>query len=120
MLAGDIETVMAGLSCGEPSVLAWDILEQGATDFVAVTDVQAIAAMRVMANPSGTDKAVVCGESAAAGIAALMLAQENPQLREALALNDASRVVVFGTEGDTDPALYTELVGRSAAQVRSQ
>jgi diaminopropionate ammonia-lyase len=116
-LAGDIETVMAGLSCGEPSQLAWEILRLGTRDFVVVDDAMAIAAMRTLAFPHAGDTAIVAGESAACVIAALERARDTPSLATGLALDGTSRVLVFGTEGATDPVLYTELVGASAESV---
>lgn len=118
LLHGDIETVMAGLSCGEPSVLAWEVLNQGTDAFVAVTDEQAIAAMRLLARPEQGDVPLVSGESAASVIAALIRLYENPEMAEAVGLDAQSSVLVYGTEGDTDPELYAELVGLSAREVR--
>jgi diaminopropionate ammonia-lyase len=117
-LTGDIETVMAGLSCGEPSLLAWDILDKGADDFMTVPDDAATHVMRVLAGGVGDDPPVVCGESAGAGLAGMLAAMAQPPLAAALGLGPDSRVLVFGTEGDTDPALYQAIVGRSADDVR--
>ena len=119
-LAGDIETVMAGLSCGEPSQLAWEILRLGTRDFVVVDDSMAIAAMRTLAFPHAGDTAIVAGESAACVIAALERALGTPSLAADLALDRTSRVLVFGTEGATDPALYAELVGVSAESISAE
>ena len=118
-LAGDIETVMAGLSCGEPSQLAWEILRLGTSDFVVVDDAMAVAAMRTLAFPHAGDTAIVAGESAACVIAALERASDTPSLATDLALEGTSRVLVFGTEGATDPTLYTELVGVSAETINA-
>ena len=117
-LSGDIETVMAGLSCGEPSLLAWEILDPGADDFMTVPDDAATHVMRVLAGGVGGDVPVVCGESAGAGLAGMLAALADPPLAKALELTLDSRVLVFGTEGDTDPALYAEIVGRSGDAVR--
>jgi diaminopropionate ammonia-lyase len=118
-LAGDIETVMAGLSCGEPSQLAWEILRLGVRDFMVVDDAMAVAAMGTLAFPHAGDTAIVAGESAACVIAALERASGTPSLATKLALDGTSRVLVFGTEGATDPTLYTKLVGASPESVRA-
>jgi len=116
-VTGALDTLMAGLACGEVSVLAWEILATGADAFAAVDDAAAVATMRLLAAPAPGDVAIVAGESAVAGLAAAMgLAQNVPQ-RMALDLNSASRVLVFGTERDSDPDLYTQLVGCSGADV---
>ncbi len=109
---GDLDTVMAGLSCAEPSPLAWAILAPGADAFMAIPDETIAPAMRSLA-----DRGIVGGESGVAGLAALELAARDPAMREALGLDPASRVLLFGTEGATDPELYAALVGRTAAAV---
>jgi diaminopropionate ammonia-lyase len=73
--------------------------------------------MRLLASPPAGDPVIVAGESAVAGLAAALLAAQDPAARAALGLGPDSRVLLFGSEGDTDPALYQQLVGRSAAQV---
>jgi diaminopropionate ammonia-lyase len=114
---GDLDTLMAGLACGEVSLLAWDILATGANAFCTIPDQAAVDAMRLLARPQGGDAVVVAGESAVAGLAAVLLMAQGPVARTSVGLGSDSRVLLFGTEGDTDPALYQQLVGRSAAQV---
>ena len=109
---------MAGLSCGEPSELAWTLLARGGSGFMAVDDDAVREAMRVAAEGRGNDPAVVSGESAASVIAALMRAHDDTGLRDELGLNRQSRVLLFGTEGDTDPEIYARIVGRTGAEVR--
>ncbi len=116
---GDLDTIMAGLACGEISHLAWDILERGADAVAVVDDDQAADSMRLLADRRYGDPAVVAGESAVAGLAALLTAAGDPQARQALGLDAGSRVVLFGTEGDTDPDVYRAIVGRSADDVRT-
>jgi diaminopropionate ammonia-lyase len=114
---GDLGTLMAGLACGEVSLLAWDILATGANAFCTIPDQAAVDAMRLLASPMGGDPVIVAGESAVAGLAAALLISQDPAARASLGLTPTSRVLLFGSEGDTDPALYQQLVGRSAAQV---
>ena len=104
-VGGALDTVMACLACGEPSLLAWQELDRAASAFMAVPDAAAVAAMRWLAA-----RAVVSGESGAAGLAGLFQAAADPVAREALGLDAGSRVLLFSTEGATDPALYAELV----------
>lgn len=117
---GDLDTLMAGLACGEVSALAWTILRDHADAVMALTDDAAVAAMRRLAQPRGGDPAVVAGESAVAGLAGLTAAMGDAEARGMLGLSDRSRVLLFGTEGDTDAAVYEGLVGMTAAQVRAQ
>ncbi|HEX3497954.1 MAG TPA: diaminopropionate ammonia-lyase [Stellaceae bacterium] len=119
VLTGDLDTVMAGLSCGEVSALAWPVLAAGAEDFMIVGDDLAIDTVRFLADGAGGDAPLVAGETGVAGLAGLRAAAADPDLRKALALGKASRVLVIGSEGDTDPAIYRRIVGRSAAEVRA-
>jgi diaminopropionate ammonia-lyase len=107
-LDGDLDTIMAGLACGEPSLLAWQELERAAFAFMAVPDEAAVDCMKALARR--TPK-IVAGESAVAGLAALLLAAKEPFVRTALGLEPESRVLLFGTEGATDPEVYARLVG---------
>ena len=117
-VTGDLDTLMAGLACGEASLLAWDVLKNHTEAVVAVEDDDAVDLMRRLARPVAGDPAIVAGESAVAGLVALIAVMGDAEAREALGLGPDSRVLVFGTEGDTDPVLYTTLVGMSADQIR--
>lgn len=103
-IPGDLDTIMAGLACGEPSLLAWQELSRAATAFMAVPDDAAIECMRLLA-----DQKIVSGESGVAGLAGCLLATADPAAREMLGL-DGARVLLFSTEGATDPALYDRFV----------
>ena len=113
-VGGDLDTIMAGLACGEPSILAWRILDQGADAFMTITDKAAADAMRTLA-----ELGVVGGESGVAGLAGLIKAAGDPRLRQALKLDAGSRVLCYGTEGATDPEVYRSIVGRSAEEVEA-
>ncbi len=103
---GDLDTLMAGLACGEPSVVAWQVLDQAAAAFMAIPDQAAVACMRLLAGCG-----IVGGELGVAGLAGVLLAAADPEAREVLRLDASSRVLAFNTEGATDPALYERLVG---------
>lgn len=117
---GDLDTLMAGLACGEVSLLAWEILAAGTDAFATIPDQAAVDTMRLLASPRGGDLAIVAGESAVAGLAAAIGVAQQPAQRSALGLGSDSRVLFFGSERDTDPALYTRLVGRSGEEVAAQ
>ncbi|MBB4313176.1 diaminopropionate ammonia-lyase [Roseospira marina] len=116
MALGALDTVMSGLACGAPSLLAWEVLDEGAHNFLAVPDAPAVEVMRLLAS-GRYDAPVVAGDSATAGLAGCLLALANPTLRGALGLDRDSRVLALSTEGATDPDVYAELVGRPAASV---
>ncbi|WP_431025333.1 diaminopropionate ammonia-lyase [Halomonas sp. H5] len=117
---GELDTLMAGLACGEVSLLAWEVLDEGVDDFMTVSDDSAVEAMRLLADGSAGDAPLVAGESAVAGLAGLLIARQQPELSAALGLDEASRVLVIGSEGATDEAVYRELVGRGSAEVEKE
>ncbi|GMG84310.1 diaminopropionate ammonia-lyase [Paralimibaculum aggregatum] len=119
-IEGDLDTLMAGLACGEVSALAWEILKDHGDFAMALPDDAAVAMMRRLAGPPAPDRPLVAGESAVAGLAGLAAAMGEPRARAALGLDAGARVLVFGSEGDTDPALYAELVGTDAATIRAR
>ncbi len=104
------ETLMAGLSCGEPSALAWEILAEEAGDFLTVPESFVGPAMRLLARPLGGDPEIEAGESAVAGLAALIAAARSGDMRRTLGLDGESRVLLIGSEGATDPESYAALV----------
>lgn len=110
-------TVMAMLECYEPSLVAWAILSRVADAFMTVGEEEAVAAMNCLARPTGNDPAIVAGESGGAGLAGLLHTTADSGMRAALKLDAKSRVLVFNTEGATDPERYRELVGMSPAAV---
>ncbi|RXJ70857.1 diaminopropionate ammonia-lyase [Veronia nyctiphanis] len=111
-VTGDLETMMAGLCCGEVSLLAWTILDSGADDFMTVSEETVPQTMQLLAKGVGKDPAIEAGESAVAGLAAMMIARNQVNLASQLNLDSESKLLVLGTEGATDPELYHQLVTR--------
>lgn len=110
------ETLMAGLSCGEPSGLAWEILSEEATDYLTIPEELVAPTVRLLAKPLGNDAGVEAGESAVAGLAALIAVMADPSLAEKLGLSSASRVLLIGSEGVTDQAIFNMIMeGHEAA-----
>ena len=114
---GSVDSVMAGLACGETSPLAWRFLEPCVDTFMTIEDDQAVAAMRVLAQGSERDRATLAGESGVAGLAGLQALRTDAALSAQAGLDEHSRVLLISTEGATAPATYAELVGESAASV---
>ncbi|RWX17880.1 diaminopropionate ammonia-lyase [Rhizobium hidalgonense] len=113
-------TVMAMLECYEPSLIAWRILSQVADAFMTVDEDNAISVMRRLADPAGNDPAIVAGESGGVGLAGLISAVGNPEIKKALSLHGQSRIFLVNTEGATDPGKYREIVGLSPAAVAAK
>ena len=115
--AGSIDSVMAGLACGETSPLAWRFLEPAVDHFMTVEDAEAVDAMRMLAAGSARDTPIVVGESGAAGAAAVRALCADPVLAAQVGLSAESRVLVINTEGATAPGVYADLVGEPASGV---
>ena len=110
---GDMDTIMAGLACGEPNITSWDILKNHVTAFISAEDIVAARGMRMLNAPLKGDPQVLSGESGAApfgALATIMLQDEYKELREKLGLNSDSRILLFSTEGDTDPDRWKNIV----------
>ena len=113
IVTGDMKTIMAGLACGEPCHLAWEILRDCADHFIAFPDWAAAKGMRILGNPWGSDDRVVSGESGASGFgccAAILTEPELAPLKQELGLDETSRVLFFSTEGATDRENYRRIV----------
>lgn len=105
IITGELDTIMAGLACGEPSLLAWQELERASFAFIAIPDEAAASTLRHLVR-----QGIRIGESGVAGLAALRLAVSDHSARAALGLSEESRVLVFGTEGVTDTAVFDAIV----------
>lgn len=114
-VAHDQPTVMAMLECYEASAVAWRVLARVADAFMTVDEDEAVAVMRLLAQPSAGDPAIVSGESGGVGLAGLIRAVADHKV--ALGLDSQSRVLLINTEGATDPHRYAELVGMTPADV---
>jgi diaminopropionate ammonia-lyase len=99
-------TIMGGLNCAEPSLLAWEVLRPAADWAVAIPDNATIEAMRSLAQHG-----ITAGESGAAGFAALSLLCANPDQRKEIGIDQRARVLLFSTEGATDRSTYEALTG---------
>ena len=109
-VTGEMRTMMAGLACGEPSPIAWDILKRLTAAYLSCEDAAATRGMRALARPLAGDKAIVSGESGASTLGALLDAAADEKAREALGLEESARVLLFSTEGDTDPVNYRRVM----------
>lgn len=112
---GGLGSVLLGLDCAEVSLIAWEVLDRLADAFLLLPDEAAISAMRELNRTPADGRTIVAGECSGAGLAVVHLAGASADLRVALGLDERSRVLVFGTEGDTDPQARLALLAEPAA-----
>ena len=112
-VTGDMDTIMAGLACGEPNPMAWEIIGDHADAFASCPDYISAKGMRILGNPTGNDERVISGESGAVGVGLAFELLTDPELvdlKEKLGLNEDSVILCFSTEGDTDKEGYRSIV----------
>lgn len=110
---GDMQTIMAGLACGEPNITSWEILKNHVKIFVSCPDWVAARGMRVLGMPVRGDDVIISGESGAVTtglLAYIMMDDGLRQLRKDIGLDERSRVLMFSTEGNTDPHNYRHIL----------
>ncbi len=114
-VSGDLDTMMAGLACGEPNPFAWEILNAFSTGFISCADAVAGHGMEILAHARPGDPAIVSGESGAVGpglVSILMTDPAHGSIKEKMGLTRESVLLCFSTEGDTDPENYLKIVGK--------
>ena len=112
IVTGDMDTIMAGLACGEPCTIGWDVLKGYADAFIRCPEYMAADGMRILAAPAKGDAAVVAGESGAAAFGAMtniLLDESLAEYKKMLKLDENSRILCISTEGDTDKENYRNI-----------
>ena len=119
-VTGDLDTIMAGLACGEPSPIAWEILKRQADVFVKVPDYVAARGMRVLATPLHDDPLVISGESGAVTLGCLYAILSNAsdknaqkhidELKDHLGIDNKSQILFINTERNTDPIRFRQII----------
>lgn len=110
---GDLDTIMAGLACGEPNPLAWKVLRDWTDQFCKCPDYVAALGMRAYAAPIMTDPCITSGESGALPLGMLMVLMRDDRfgaLREKFRLDESAQILLINTEGNTDPDHYRHVV----------
>ena len=112
-VTGSLDTIMAGLSCGEPNPVAWELLSGHASFFASCPDDVSAKGMRMLASPLGSDEKVISGESGAVGLgllASVMTDESLADFKTELGLDESSKILFFSSEGATDPEMYKKIV----------
>jgi diaminopropionate ammonia-lyase family len=117
--SGSVDSIMAGLACGQASPLAWRFLAPAVDFFLTVSDAEAVAAMRTIAQGEAGDIPILSGESGAAGLAALQSLAATPSWRHQVGFGSASSILLINTEGATAPETYERLVGPPPRSVQA-
>jgi diaminopropionate ammonia-lyase len=113
IVEGDLDTIMAGLACGEPNPIAWSILSECADYFAICPDYVAAMGMRVYGVPLRGDPVVISGESGAVTLGALMYVMQHDSTKEfrlGLGLGPDSQILLINSEGNTDPDDFRYIV----------
>lgn len=112
-VTGDLDTIMAGLACGEPCSIGWEVMKRYAEYYISMPDEVAADGMRILGNPLNGDEKVISGESGAAGFGfamELLRKEELAELKQELKLDEESVILCISTEGDTDKENYRRIV----------
>ena len=104
------ESLMGGMSCGEVSLVPWEILKNSVKHCISLPDDDIAKTMKLLGNSSFSDQKIIAGENSAPGVISLITSCEDQSIKEKLKLNDKSNVLVFGCEGDTDQEMYQKLI----------
>ena len=117
IVEGDMPTIMAGLACGQPSTISYDIIRAYADAYISCPDYVSALGMRILGNPIGNDTRIISGESGAAGMGLVHEIMKNPELyefKQAMGFDESARILLISTEGDTDRQNYRRIVWNGA------
>ena len=106
------ESLMGGMSCGEVSLVPWEILKNSVKYCMSLPDDDIAKTMRLLGNANFSDEKIIAGENSAPGVISLIASCENEEIKNKLQLNDKSNILLIGCEGDTDQEMYQKLINQ--------
>jgi diaminopropionate ammonia-lyase len=106
------ESLMGGMSCGEVSLVPWEILKNSVKYCISLPDDDIAKTMKLLGNASFSEKKIIAGENSAPGVISLITSCEDEKIKEKLQLNKDSNVLLIGCEGDTDQEMYQKLINQ--------
>lgn len=112
-ISGDLATIMAGLSVGEPNIFAYDVLKDIVNYYITCSNEYSALGMRILGNPLPGDQRIISGESGSVGIGmlyAICTLDEMKEVKKEMGINEESEILFISTEGDTDPVMYEEII----------
>ena len=107
------ESLMGGMSCGEVSLVPWEILKNSVKYCISLPDDDIAKTMKLLGNASFSDEKIIAGENSAPGVISLIASCEDQKIKKEIGLNSNSNVLVIGCEGDTDQEMYKKLVNQN-------
>jgi diaminopropionate ammonia-lyase len=106
------ESLMGGMSCGEVSLVPWEILKNSVKYCISLPDDDIAKTMKLLANANFSDEKIIAGENSTPGVISLISSCENEKIKEKMQLNKNSNVLLIGCEGDTDKEMYQKLINQ--------
>jgi len=106
------ESLMGGMSCGEVSLVPWEILKNSVKHCISLPDDDIAKTMKLLGNASFSEEKIVAGENSAPGVISLITSCEDEKIKEKIGLNKDSNVMLIGCEGDTDSKMYQKLINQ--------
>ena len=106
------ESLMGGMSCGEVSLVPWEILKNSVKYCISLPDDDIAKTMKLLGNASFSNEKIIAGENSAPGVISLITICEDEKIKENLKLNKDSNILLIGCEGDTDQAMYQKLINQ--------
>ena len=107
------ESLMGGMSCGEVSLVPWEILRNSVKHCISLPDDDIAKTMKLLGNSSFSDQSIVAGENSVPGVISLIASCEDQNIKQRLKLDQNSNVLVIGCEGDTDKEMYQKLISQN-------
>ena len=107
------ESLMGGMSCGEVSLVPWEILKHSVKHCISLPDDDIGKTMKLLGNSSFSDDPIIAGENSAPGVISLIASCEDENIKKKLKLDQNSNVLVIGCEGDTDKEMYQKLINQN-------
>ena len=104
------ESLMGGMSCGEPSLVPWEILKKSVNYCISLPDEDIARTMKLLGNGNFSDEKIIAGENSAPGVISLIASCNDEKIKNNIDLNSNSNILLIGCEGDTDQKMYQKLL----------
>ena len=106
------ESLMGGMSCGEVSLVPWEILKNSVKHCISLPDDDIAKTMRLLGNSTFSEHRIIAGENSAPGVIGLIASYEDQIIKQKLQLDENSNILIIGCEGDTDKEMYQKLINQ--------